>query len=97
VLRLRFRATVTNPDAVALFARTLIVSLMNGGNPGDAFVPADATQALRSVAGLDWFGDEIASPPGPIVPTSPYQVLRTSLSLVTTDSQATLQSQALNV
>lgn len=97
VLRLRFRASVTNPDAVALFARTLITGLVNGLNPGAAFVPADAAQALRAVSGLDWFGDEIASPVGPIVPTSPYQVLRTPLSLVTTDSQATLQSQALNV
>lgn len=97
VLRMRFRASVTNPDAVALFARTVITGLINGGNPGDAFVPADATQRLRSVPGIDWFGDEIASPPGPIVPTSPNQVLRTSLALVTTDSQATLQAQATSV
>jgi hypothetical protein len=32
-----------------------------------------------------------------VIPTSPYQALRTSLALVTTDSQATLQSQATNV
>ncbi len=100
VLRIRFRANVSNPDAVALFARTLIVQLMNGGNGGAPFVPGGdtgAVQALKSVAGIDWFGDEIASPPGPIVPTSPYQVLRTSLSLVTIDSQATLQAQATSV
>lgn len=97
VLRLRFRASVTNPDAVALFARTLIVQLINGSNPGDAFVPASASEALRTVSGIDFFGDEIASPPGPIVPTSPYQVLRTNLALVTTDSQATLQAQAQSV
>lgn len=97
VLRLRFRANVTDPDAVALFARTLIAQFINGSKSGAPFVPADAAQALRTVAGIDWFGDEIASPPGPIVPTSPYQVLRTSLSLVTTDSQTTLQQQATSV
>lgn len=97
VLRLRFLASVTNPDAVALAARTLIVQLINGGNPGAAFVPIDAIKTLRAISGLDVFGDEVASPAGPIVPTSPYQVLRTSLALVTTDSQATLQNQATNV
>lgn len=97
VLRLRFQASVSNPDAVALFARTLIVQLVNGANSGVAFVPADAAAALRTVSGLDLFGDEIASPAGPIIPGSPYQALRTTLALVTTDSQATLQSQALSV
>jgi hypothetical protein len=97
VLRLRFQATVQDPDAVALFARTLIVQLINGGVSGAAFVPADGVTALLSVSGLDIFGDEIASPAGPVIPTSPYQALRTSLALVTTDSQATLQSQATNV
>lgn len=97
VLRLRFQATVSNPDAVALHARTLVVQLINGGASGEAFDPADATALLSSVSGLDVFGDEVASPVGPIIPTSPYQVLRTSLALVTTDSQATLQSQATNV
>lgn len=97
VLRLRFQATVTNPDAVALFARTLVTQLINGLLPGASFDPADASALLRSVSGLDIFGDEVASPVGAIIPTSPYQVLRSSLSLVTTDSQSTLQSQALNV
>jgi Baseplate J-like protein len=97
VLRLRFKASVTNPDAVALFARTLVVQLINGGTPGSTFDPAAAVTLLRSVSGLEVFGDEVASPVGPIVPTSPYQVLRSSLSIVTTDSQATLQSQATNV
>lgn len=97
VLRLRFRASVQNPDAVTLATRTLIVQLINDLNPGEAFVPADAAKALKSVSGLDLFGDEIASPAGPIVPSSPFQVLRSSLALVTTDSQATLQSQATNV
>lgn len=94
VLRLRFRASVQNPDAVALATRTLMIQLINDLNPGEAFVPADAAQALKAVSGLDLFGDEIASPAGPIVPSSPFQVLRSTLALITTDSQATLQSQA---
>jgi hypothetical protein len=97
VLRLRFRATVTNPDAVALYARTLATQFVNNLDPGDTLDPANIRDLLKTVSGLDWTGDEVASPVGPIVPTSPYQVLRTSLSLVTFDSQATLQSQAVNV
>lgn len=97
VLRLRFQATVTNPDAIALYARTLVVQLINGSLPGATFDPADAVAILRSVSGIDVFGDEVASPVGPLIPISPYQALRTSLSLVTTDSQSTLQSQATNV
>lgn len=97
VLRLRFQATVVNPDAVALYARTLVAQLINGSNPGATFDPADVTPLLRSVSGLDVFGDEVASPAGQIIPTSPYQKLSTTLALVTTDSQATLQSQATNV
>lgn len=97
VLRLRFQATVQNTDALALYARTLIAQYINELDPGEAFVPVDAERLLRSVGGLDILGDEIASPVGPVVPTSPYQVLRTSLGLVTFDSQATLQSQAANL
>ena len=97
VLRLRFRATVTNPDAVALFARTLVVQFINGLRSGDTFDPNDLRPLLQSVSGLDIFGDEVASPVGAIVPVSPYQVIRASLPSVTTDSQATLQSQATNV
>lgn len=97
VLRLRFQATVQDTDGVALFARTLVAQLINSGESGQTFDPASADQLLRSVSGLDWTGDEIASPVGPIVPISPFQILRTSLSLVTFDSQATIQSQVTNV
>lgn len=97
VVRLRFQATVTNPDAVALYARTLIAQSIIGLDPGKAFDPAVAQELLTHVSGLDIFGDEIASPVGPIIPTSPYQKLATTLAQVTTDSQATLQSQATNV
>lgn len=94
VLRLRFQASVANTDALALYARTQIVEHINELRPGDLFDPADAVKLLASIPGLDVFGDEIASPVGQVIPTSPYQVLRTTLAMVTTDSQATLQSQA---
>lgn len=97
VLRLRFQATVANTDALALFARTLVAQHINSLNPGATFDPDNLEALLASVSGLDIVGDEVASPVGPIVPTSPYQVLRTSLSLVTFDSQATLQSQAASM
>lgn len=97
VLRLRFQATVSNTDALALFARTLVAQHVNSLNPGATFDPAELEALLKSVSGLDIVGDEVASPVGPIVPTSPYQVLRTSLSLVTFDSQATLQTQAASM
>jgi hypothetical protein len=97
VLRLRFAATVANTDALALYARTLVVQYINQLRPGDMFDPAEITDLLRSVSGLDIFGDEVASPVGAIIPTSPYQVLRSSLSIVGFDSQATLQSQAASL
>lgn len=97
VLRLRFQATVTNTDALALYARTLVVQAVNELNPGATFDPDAIEALLASVPGLDIVGDEVASPVGAIVPTSPYQVLRTSLSLVTFDSQATLQTQAASL
>lgn len=97
VLRLRFQANVSNPDAVALFARTLVVQHINELRGGDTFDPEKVEKLLRSVSGLDITGDEVASPVGPIVPTSPYQILRSTLGLVTFDSQATLQSQAASM
>lgn len=97
VLRLRFRASISNPDAVALFARSLVAQQINGLAPGAAYDPADTLNLLRTVSGLDVFGDEVASPVGPILPTSPFQKLATTLAQITTDSQATLQSQATNV
>ena len=94
VLRLRFTANTTSTDAVALYARTLVVQYMNTLPAGATFDPATVTSILRTVAGLEIFGDEVASPVGPVIPTSPYQVLRTSLALVTTDSQATIALSA---
>lgn len=97
VLRLRFQASVQNTDALALYTRTLVTQFINELDPGAKFDPADITQLMRSISGLEIFGDEVASPVGQIIPTSPYQVLRTSLSLVTFDSQVTLQSQAASL
>jgi hypothetical protein len=93
VLRLRFQASVQNTDGLALYVRTLVTQFINELDPGEKFDPADITELLRSVSGLEIFGDEVASPVGEIIPTSPYQVLRSSLGIVSFDSQATLQSQ----
>lgn len=95
VLRLRFTASTTNTDAVALYARTLVVQYVNTLRSGASFEPAAVTSILRTVAGLEIFGDEVASPVGAVIPSSPYQVLRTSLALVTTDSQATVSALGL--
>jgi len=97
VLRLRFQASVQNTDALALYVRTLVTQYVNELKPGALFSPALMSARLRSVAGLEWFGDEIASPVGEVHPTSPYQVLRTALEYVTTDSQSTLQSQSASL
>lgn len=97
VLRLRFTADVADTDSLALYVRTLVTQYINGLNPGAAFEPAAVTALLRSVPGLEIFGDEVASPVGPIIPQSPYQVLRTALANITFDSQATLQSQAASL
>lgn len=95
VLRLRFSASVSDTNALALYARTLVVQHINELRPGATFDPAAIVALLRSVAGLEIFGDEVASPIGPIIPTSLYQVLRASLANITFESQATLQSEAL--
>lgn len=94
VLRLRFQASVANTDALAMYARTIVAQFVNELAPGATFDPTDIVRILASIPGLDVFGDEVASPVGAVIPTSPYQVLRTTLAAVTTDSQATMQLQA---
>lgn len=68
-------------ETVALSARAAIVNYINSLNPGASFVPADAVNALKLVPGLIVTGNEILSPPGPVVPAL-RQVLRTSMGLV---------------
>lgn len=80
-LRLRFRANA-NTERTKLSAAATVVNYVNALAPGASYVPADLVRALRSVNGLDVRGDEIENPAGIIVCSSPYQVLRTTLSLV---------------
>ena len=98
ILRLRFLATAASDiDYITLVARTAIVNYINQLPPGPTdgtLDPAALVATLRGVSGLDIRGDEIVSPAGIVVPVSPYQVLRTSLSIVTTDTQATLSAVA---
>lgn len=89
-LRLHFQAGVADPDTLALYARSLIVQHINELAPGEVFDPADALDILRTVPGLTVMGDEIASPAGTINPSSPYEVLRSSLAFVSVDPQALL-------
>lgn len=95
ILRLRFSATAASDiDTLTLLARTSVVNLVNRGGGGDVFDPAAVTALLKSIPGLDVRGDEVVSPAGSVIPSSPYQLLRTSLALVTTDTQATLAAVA---
>jgi hypothetical protein len=79
-LALTFAAGV-DTLAVANNARAVVANYVNTLNPGQAFVPALALQALTQVAGLVITGGEIATPLGTVVPKT-LQVLRTTLELV---------------
>lgn len=88
-LRLHFQAGVADPDVLTLYARTLCAQRINELDPGETFDPELHTYPiLRTIPGLVVTGDEVESPAGSIVPVSPYQVLRTSLSLVAVCGQA---------
>jgi hypothetical protein len=80
-LRLRFRANA-NTERTKLAAAATVVNYVNALASGQPYVPSAIVTALRAVNGLDVRGDEIENPAGTIVTSSPYQVLRTNLSLV---------------
>lgn len=82
ILRLTYNAGADIPTAT-IQARAAAVSYCNGLAPGTTFDPLALVDALRPVSGLFISGQEVASPPGPVVP-NPTQVLRTSLEIVTT-------------
>lgn len=95
VLRLRYLATAASDiDYINSLARTAMVEWVNQLSGGDTLDPQDLLKRLRAIPGLDIRGDEVASPPGSIVPGSPYRALRTSGSLVAIDGQATLAATA---
>lgn len=83
-LALSFAAGV-NVDAVALAARSSIVSYINNLSPGDDLVPADLVTVLTGIPGLINEGTAIYSPSGTVAAT-PLQVFRTNLSLVSATS-----------
>lgn len=82
ILRLTYSAGADIPTTTTA-ARAAAVNYCNRLAPGQTFSPLDLVEALRPVQGLFISGQEVASPPGDVVP-NPTQVLRTSLELVTT-------------
>lgn len=95
ILRLRYFATAASDiDYINSLARSAMVNWTNQLGGGAILDPADLLAKLRAIPGLDIRGDEVVSPPGPIVPGSPYRALRTSSSLVTVDGPATLTAVA---
>lgn len=86
-LALTFLAGV-DVNAVALNARASIVQVINSLSPGKPIEVADLQDALRTVTGLLFTGQEIVSPPGD-VSAKPLQLLRTSLGLVSAVSAQT--------
>lgn len=92
-MRFHFQSTVSDPDTLALYARAQVVQRVNEIDPGEPFDPdIHVFPVLKSIPGLDVKGDEVESPAGTIDPISPYQVLRTTLALVTVSSQSGLSA-----
>jgi uncharacterized phage protein gp47/JayE len=77
--------TSASVDTVALQARAAAVNYVNNLAPGDALTPKGIVEALRLVQGLIVTGDEVISPAGTVTPER-LQVLRTTLSMVSTVS-----------
>ncbi len=84
-LDLTFSAGI-DPIAVSESARAIVVDYTNSLVPGAAFVPSDAVDQLRVLAGLLITGNEIAVPTGRVVPRA-MQGIRTTLDLVTATNQ----------
>lgn len=96
LLQLHFVAGV-DTTTTATIARATIVQFTNTQlASGETWRPADALAALRTVPGLSIQGDEIASPPGDVVPAGDLEVIRTDMSLVQTSVQD-LDFASLNV
>lgn len=81
VLNLTFAAGV-DANFVALMARATVVATVNSLRPGETLLVANLLNALRSVPGLVYTGNEIDLPAGDVVPRA-LQVLRTSLNQTT--------------
>ena len=81
-LRLRVKAGF-DTAAVALNARAVCVQVVNALAPGAELTVAALENALATVNGLYFVGDEVILPAATVTPTW-LQVLRTNLQLVVT-------------
>jgi hypothetical protein len=81
VLALTFQAGY-DTSLAALQARVAIINYTNGLAPGIDWTIQGALEALSTVPGLAYTGNEILSPVGNVA-VNPLQVIRTQLSLVT--------------
>lgn len=70
-----------NVNDAALRARAAVVNFVNALQPGTPLVIQDLLDRIQLVPGLRFTGNEIISPAGNVI-TTPLQVLRTSLGLV---------------
>lgn len=102
LLQLQFQAGV-DVNQTAYLARVAAVNYVNNLAPGAPIRVADLRQAVQRTPGILITGQEVASPPGDVVP-KPLQVLRTSVQIVTALSQqaqtyitATLNPDSFNV
>lgn len=74
-------------DATVQRARAAVVNYTNSGASGRRWVRQEAIRAMQGIPGLIVTGNDIAYPPGDVVP-SPLEALRTDLALVTTNPYA---------
>lgn len=81
-LQLHFYAG-SDPTAVAQQAQAAVVNYINALQPGQRLQLIALSQVFQNIPGLAFFGDEIVTPVGDIIP-NPTQVLRTTLGIVTT-------------
>jgi uncharacterized phage protein gp47/JayE len=84
---LNLTLTASATPATVTAARSAIVRYTNLLRPYGVWSRAAAIQSLIGVAGLQVTGNEIAYPPGDVIP-GPLEVLRTSASMVSTSNYA---------
>jgi uncharacterized phage protein gp47/JayE len=86
-ITLNLTLTASATSETISVARAAVMLYTNLGRPAGVWSRAAATQTLMGIAGLQITGNEIAYPPGDVIP-GPLEVLRTSASLVNTSNYA---------
>lgn len=86
-ITLNLTLTATATPATVTAARAAVLRYTNLNRPGAVWSRGAAIQALFGIAGLQVTGNDIAYPPGDVIP-GPLEVLRTSMSLVSTSNYA---------